>query len=177
VSDSEAPKANPRKRQRSISRAPAGAQEPAMPSTHLSLHYHVIFSTKDRQPSVAESWRERLHAFLGGTVRKLGGVPESIGGTDDHAHLLIGLRATHTLADVLREIKSASSHWVHDTVGERSFLRQDGYGAFTVSAFQIERVKSYIARQESHHRKKSFQEEYVEFLKQSGVEYDERYLW
>jgi REP element-mobilizing transposase RayT len=148
-----------------------------MPSTHLSLHYHVIFSTKNRLPNISEAWRERLHAFLGGAVRKLGGVPESVGGTGDHVHLLVGLRATHTLADVLREIKSVSSHWVHDTVGERSFSWQDGYSAFTVSASQIERVKSYIARQEIHHRKQSFQEEYVEFLRQSGVEYDEKFLW
>jgi REP element-mobilizing transposase RayT len=148
-----------------------------MPSTHLSLHYHIIFSTKNRQPSISESWRERLHPFLGGAVRKLGGIPESVGGTADHVHMLLGLRASHTLADVLRDIKSASSHWVHEAIGARGFAWQDGYGAFTVSASQIERVKSYIARQEEHHRQKSFQEEYVEFLKQSGVEYDERYLW
>jgi REP element-mobilizing transposase RayT len=148
-----------------------------MPSTHLSLHYHIIFSTKNRQPSVAESWRERLHSFLGGAVRNLGGVPESVGGISDHVHLLVGLRATHTLAEVLRDIKSASSHWVHEAIGARGFAWQDGYGAFTVSASQVGRVKDYIAQQERHHGKKTFQEEYVEFLKQSGVEYDERYLW
>lgn len=148
-----------------------------MPSTHLSLHYHLIFSTKNRHPFVDDSWRGRLHSFLGGAVRSLGGTPEAVGGMDDHVHLLIGLRASHTLADVLRDIKSASSHWVHDTVGVKGFAWQDGYGAFTVSASSIEQVKSYIAHQEEHHRKKTFQEEYVEFLKQSGVEYDERFLW
>ena len=148
-----------------------------MPSTHLSLHYHLIFSTKNRHPLIDEAWRGRLHSFLGGAVRNLGGTPEAVGGMGDHVHLLMGLRANHTLADVLRDIKSASSHWVHDTVGVRGFGWQDGYGAFTVSASLIERVKIYIAHQEEHHRKKTFQEEYVEFLKQSGVEYDERYLW
>jgi putative transposase len=148
-----------------------------MPSTHLSLHYHLIFSTKNRHPFIAEAWRGRLHAFLGGAVRSLGGVPAAVGGTGEHVHLLVGLRANHTLADVLRDIKSASSHWVHDTAGVRDFAWQDGYGAFTVSASSIERVKAYIVHQEEHHRKRTFQEEYVEFLKQSGVEYDERFLW
>lgn len=148
-----------------------------MSSTHLSLHYHLIFSTKNRHPFIGEDWRGRLHAFLGGAVRSLGGVPEAVGGTRDHVHLLAGLRANHMLADVLRDIKSASSRWVHDTVGVRDFAWQDGYGAFTVSASLNDRVRSYIARQELHHRKKTFQEEYVEFLKQSGVEYDERFLW
>jgi REP element-mobilizing transposase RayT len=147
-----------------------------MPSTHLSLHYHLILSTKNRHPFIEESWRGRLHAFLGGAIRSLGGTPEAVGGTDDHVHLLVGLRANHTLADVLRDTKSASSHWVHDTVGVRDFAWQDGYGAFTVSSSLIQRVKSYIAHQEEHHKKKTFQEEYVEFLKQSGVEYDERFL-
>jgi len=148
-----------------------------MSSTHLSLHYHIIFSTKNRHPLIAEAWRERLHAFLGGAVRNVGGFPEAVGGTGDHVHLLIGLRANHTLADVLRDIKSASSHWAHETIGARNFAWQDGYGAFTVSASQVEKVKSYIAQQERHHRKQSFQDEYVEFLKQSDVEYDERFLW
>ena len=148
-----------------------------MPSTHLSLHYHLIFSTKNRDPFIDASWRGRLHAFMGGAVRSLGGAPEAVGGMGDHVHLLVGLRANHTLADVLRDIKSAASYWVHDTVGVKGFAWQDGYGAFTVSASSIEKVKSYIAHQEEHHRKKTFQEEYVKFLKQSGVEYDERFLW
>lgn len=66
-----------------------------MPSTHLSLHYHLIYSTKNRLPLIAESWRDRLHAYLGGAVRTVGGVPEAVGGTSDHVHLLVGLRATH----------------------------------------------------------------------------------
>lgn len=148
-----------------------------MPSTHLSLHYHLIFSTKDRVAYLHEDWRGRLHAYLGGIVKDLGGVPETVGGVADHVHLLVGLRATHRLADVLREVKSASSKWVHQEMKKPLFAWQDGYGAFTVSASRIEAVKNYIARQEEHHRKKTFQEEYLEFLKEYGVEYDERYLW
>ena len=100
-----------------------------------------------------------------------------IGGAQDHVHLLVGLRATHRIADVLKEIKASSSKWVHEQIKKRLFSWQEGYGAFTVSASQVAAVKNYIANQEEHHRKKTFQEEYLEFLKQSGVEYNERHLW
>lgn len=148
-----------------------------MPSTHLSLHYHLVFSTKDRIPFIAPAWRERLHAFLGGTVKHLDGVPEAIGGVADHVHLLIGLNAMHRLSDVMREIKSVSSRWVHDETGAALFSWQEGYGAFTVGAPQCPAVKEYIARQEEHHRVGSFQEEYLDFLKRGGVTFDDRYLW
>lgn len=148
-----------------------------MPSTHLSLHYHLIFSTKDRLALINHEWRDRLHAYLGGIVHDLGGVPEIIGGVEDHVHLLVGLRATHRLADVLREIKAGSSKWIHEEIHQLGFTWQDGYGAFTVSASRVAAVKNYIARQEEHHRQKSFQDEYLEFLQESGVEYEEKYLW
>jgi REP-associated tyrosine transposase len=108
-----------------------------MPSTHLSLHYHLIFSTKERQRWIKDDWRDRLHAYPGGAVRACGGVAENVGGTADHVHLLIGLRATHRLADVLREIKGSSSEWVHREIHLTRFAWQEGYGAFTVSASQI----------------------------------------
>jgi putative transposase len=148
-----------------------------MPSTHLSLHYHLVFSTKHRRPLIEVTWRERLHAFLGGAIRTCGGVAETVGGTEDHVHLLVGLRATHKLSDVLREIKRSSSRWTHETIGAHAFAWQEGYGAFTVSALNIAAVRSYIARQEEHHRRKTFQSEYVALLRRSGVEFDERFLW
>lgn len=148
-----------------------------MASTHLSLHYHIIFSTKDRSPTIASEWRDRLHAYLGGVIKNVEGVPEAIGGVADHVHLLIGLRATARLSDVVRDLKAVSSRWVHDEVGDRGFSWQEGYGAFTVSASQLEAVKVYIAGQESHHQRRSFQEEYLELIKRSGVKYDERYIW
>jgi len=148
-----------------------------MASTHLSLHYHLIFSTKDRLGVIAPEWQPRFHAFLGGIVKNLTGIPEKIGGVSDHVHLLVGLNATHRLADVLREIKSVSSRWVHEEIGVRRFAWQEGYGAFTVSATQCGAVGDYIARQEAHHRRKSFQDEYREFLERAGVEYEERFLW
>jgi len=148
-----------------------------MASTHLSLHYHIIFSTKDRAPIIAPAWRDRLHAYMGGVIRNLDGVPEAIGGVVDHVHLLIGLRASARLSDVVRDLKSVSSRWVHDEVGDRGFCWQEGYGAFTVSASQVDVVRDYIAEQESHHQKRTFQEEYLELLKRTGVKYDERFIW
>jgi REP-associated tyrosine transposase len=147
-----------------------------MSSTHLSLHYHLVFGTKEHEPLIASAWRDRLHAYLGGVIRTLDGVPETIGGVADHVHLLVGLRATHTLADVLREIKSVSSAWVHEEVGVRSFAWQEGYGAFTVSSSQLENVRKYIQKQEEHHRTRTFRDEYLALLRRAGVEFDERYL-
>ncbi len=148
-----------------------------MSSTHLSLHVHVVFGIKHQRPLIARAWRARLHAFLGGAIRTLEVVPEAVGGVADHVHLLMGIRATHRLADVMRDVKRASSVWVHETISDKEFEWQDGYGAFTVSASLRDIVKRYIARQEEHHRKKSFKEEYLELLQRSGAEYDERYLW
>ena len=148
-----------------------------MPSTHLSLHFHVVFSTKDRMPLIATEWRERLHAYLGGVVRNVDGIPEAVGGIADHVHLLLGLRATSCIADVVRDLKAVSSRWIHEEIGQGKFAWQEGYGAFTVSPSQREIVREYITKQEEHHRVRTFQEEYVELLKRSGVEYDERFLW
>jgi REP element-mobilizing transposase RayT len=104
-------------------------------------------------------------------------VPVAVGGLADHVHLLVGLRATHRLADVLREIKTGSSEWAHTSLGKSEFAWQPGYGAYTVGPSNVERVKHYVLHQAEHHRMKTFQEEYVEFLRLGGVEYDERYLW
>jgi putative transposase len=147
-----------------------------MSSTYLSLHYHLIFSTKNRQPFIQSQWRDQLHGYLGGTIRGLGGIAESVGGVADHVHLLVGLKATHSLADVMRELKKASSVWVHETIRLAAFAWQDGYAAFTVSATSRESVKSYIAHQEQHHRQKSFREELIELLHKAGIEYDPKYL-
>jgi len=146
-----------------------------MGSTYLSLHYHLVCATKNREPIIAPDWRSRLHEYLGGTIKSLGGVPEGVGGVADHVHVLVGLRATHCLADVLRELKKASSAWVHETIGVRTFLWQDGYAAFTVSATARDSVRGYIAHQEEHHAATSH-DELIELLAKAGIEYDPRYL-
>ena len=147
-----------------------------MSSTYLSLHYHLVFATKHRQPLISVVWRSRLHEYLGGTITGLGGFPQGIGGVADHVHLLVGLRATHCVADVLREVKKASSHWIHDDIGLNGFAWQEGYAAFTVGPTARKGVRGYIAHQEEHHRVMTFREELVEMLQVVGIEYDPKYL-
>ena len=120
--------------------------------------------------------RNRLHEYLGGTVNGLDGYSQGVGGTDDHVHLLVGLKSTHCLADFMRELKKASSKWVHDEIGVPKFSWQEGYGAFTVSPNAREGVKRYISNQKEHHRTKTFREELVGLLEQAGIEYDPKWL-
>ena len=147
-----------------------------MASTYLSLHYHVVFGTRNREPRIETEWRARLHDYIGGTLRGLGGYPEGVGGVADHVHILFGLRASHCLADMMRELKKASSMWVHEQIELRSFAWQEGYAAFTVSATSREAVRQYIRAQEEHHRVRPFREELVAMLRKAGIEYDPRYL-
>ncbi|MBL7077983.1 MAG: IS200/IS605 family transposase [Kiritimatiellae bacterium] len=147
-----------------------------MPSTYLSLHYHIVFSTKRREPAIDAEWRIRLWEYLGGTINGLGGQSERIGGTADHVHLLVGLKSTHCLADFIREVKKATSMWVHAEMGSKDFGWQEGYGAFTVSPNARDKVRSYIANQEEHHRTQTFREELVALLERAGVDYDARWL-
>jgi REP element-mobilizing transposase RayT len=149
---------------------------PAMPSTYTCLLYHLIFSTKHREPSITAAVRFRVHEYLGGAVRGLGGTPQGVGGVADHVHLLVGLTSSHCLADFLRDLKKSSSVWVSQTLGIRGFAWQEGYAGFTVSASVRPSLQDYIASQEEHHRHKTFREELIEFLNKSGIEFDERYL-
>ncbi len=146
-----------------------------MGSTFLSLHYHIIFSTKERRPFLRDAWRAKMHEYLGGTVRGLGGIPEAIGGVADHVHLLVGLRATHCLADFMQELKKATSLWAKDH-HEPEFAWQEGYAAFTVSYTHVDPVKQYIRTQEEHHRQADFLEELKRLLEKNGVEYKPEYL-
>jgi REP element-mobilizing transposase RayT len=148
-----------------------------MSSTHLSIHFHLIFATKNHERHIGAAWRTRLHAYMGGILSSLDAVPEIVGGVEDHIHVLAGLRATHRLADLMRELKSSSSRWVHEEIRLPAFAWQEGYGAFTVSASQCEIVRRYIAGQEEHHRTRTFREEYLELLQKSGVVFDPQYLW
>jgi REP element-mobilizing transposase RayT len=147
-----------------------------MGSTFLSLHYHLVFATKSREAWIEPGWRARLHEYLGGTVNGLGGRSEMVGGVADHVHLLVELRATHSLADFMRELKKASSGWVHEEIGFRAFAWQEGYAAFTVSASGRGQVRAYIQNQEEHHRKRGYLEELRILLEKSGVSFEEKYL-
>ncbi len=115
---------------------------------------------------------------MGGTVRGLGGQLLVAGGMPDHVHLLVRLGATRSIADVLRDVKACSPKWVHETFPQhQDFAWQTGYAAFAVSRSGLDEVRAYIENQESHHRRMTFQEEFVSFLDKHQVEYDPRYLW
>lgn len=147
-----------------------------MSSTYLSLHYHIVFSTKGRTPSIDIDWRSRLHEYLGGLIRGLGGVPECVGGVADHVHLLVGLKATHCLADFMRDMKKSATAWIRNELGQGNFAWQEGYSAFTVSPTSRKNVWSYIENQEHHHRQLSYREELIELLQKADVAFDERYF-
>jgi len=146
-----------------------------MGSTFFSLHYHIVFSTKERHPFIDAEFRPRVHSYLGGIIRRMNGVAEVVGGVEDHVHMLASLRPVHCLADLMRDMKKDSSNWVKESF-DRSFAWQEGYAAFTVSPAATVSVRRYIANQEAHHGKHSFVEELKELLERSGIEYDEKYL-
>lgn len=144
--------------------------------SYLSLHYHLIFATKYREPTIASEWRGRLHEYLGGTILGLDGQTLGVGGVADHVHLLVTLKSTHKLCDVLRELKKAASIWIHQEIGLRNFAWQDRYAAFTVSPPGRKGVQGYIARQKEHHRTQTSREELIELLRLAEIEFDEAYF-
>jgi REP element-mobilizing transposase RayT len=146
-----------------------------MGSTYYSLHYHWVCSTKERRPFIRADWRPRLHEYLGGTIRGLDGVPLKVGGVEDHVHALIGLKPTHCISDFSRELKKASSVWAAEN-HEGEFEWQEGYSIFAVSVSLMETVSHYIARQEEHHRKMTFEDELKLLLEKHGIKYDPKYL-
>jgi REP element-mobilizing transposase RayT len=149
-----------------------------MPQSYTCLHYHLIFSTKNRLPSITPDIRPRLYDYLGGLIRGEGGVLLAAGGMPDHVHLLARLTQQRAVADVLRVVTTNSSKWVHETFpAAKRFGWQAGYGAFAVSYSNLAAVKRYIARQAEHHRKMSFQAEFRAFLRKHGIEFEEKYLW
>src|SRR5689334_14386605 len=149
-----------------------------MPQSFACLHYHLIFSTKNREPALSADLRPRLFEYFGGILRAHGGCPVAAGGVEDHVHLLAGLSREMAVAEALRLLKANSSKWMHDAAaGPTGFAWQTGYAAFTVSLSQLGAVKAYLARQEDHHRTQTFQDEYRALLRRHGIDFDERYLW
>jgi len=148
-----------------------------MAGTFAQLHFHIIFSTKDRSPTIAAPWRERLWEYLGGIIVGEGGAPLQIGGMADHVHILVTLRPRHHLPDLIQKLKAGSSGWVHRQFPEAGMWWQNGYGAFTVSHSGLQDVRQYIIDQEVRHKTMSFQDEFRVFLDKHSIAYDERYLW
>ena len=149
-----------------------------MANTYTCLHYHVLFSTKNRERWLVPEIEQRVWRFIGGIARAHRMTALQVGGVEDHIHALITAPPTIAPCQIAQFLKGDSSKWIHEEFSAlRNFGWQDGYAAFTVSKSDIPRVIRYIQNQRAHHRKKTFQEEYLEFLRANGIDYDERYLW
>ncbi|WP_047497179.1 IS200/IS605 family transposase [Terriglobus sp. TAA 43] len=145
-----------------------------MPQSLVFALVHIIFSTKDRTPSITNP--TDLHAYLATVARNLGCDCFRVGGTMDHVHLAVGLSRTITIADLISELKTSSSQWMK-TQGASTFAWQRGYGAFTLGKSDLDALMRYIDNQEEHHRKIDFRDELRAILKRYGVEHDEQYVW
>jgi REP element-mobilizing transposase RayT len=145
-------------------------------TSNACVHVHIVFSTKGRLPTIRKEICERLYAYIGGIIRNQKGALIAAGGTSDHIHLLVQLGKQVSIADLLRDIKANSSRWIHEEFS-LDFAWQTGFGIFGVSFSDLDRVKGYIGRQEEHHRRLSYQDEFLELLKRHQIEFDERYLW
>ena len=147
-----------------------------MPQTCGNVVIHLIFSTKGRRPLITPQTGPDLLAYLGGIVRGTRGTALIINGTADHVHMLVRIRPSQSVAEIARPVKTNSSRWMHERWGTK-FAWQAGYGVFSVSESVVDAITRYIATQEEHHKRHSFQEEFVAFLKKNKVSYDERYIW
>jgi REP element-mobilizing transposase RayT len=149
-----------------------------MPQSLARLHVHLVFSTKDRRPLITDPVRADLHGYMFTVLKNLGCTPVLINSMPDHVHILFELSRTVSVSRVVEDVKKSSSKWIK-TQGQEfaSFGWQRGYGAFTVSESNVPTVRDYIARQQEHHQRRSFQEEYRAFLERHGLSFDEQHVW
>jgi putative transposase len=149
-----------------------------VPQSLSKVVLHIIFSSKNREPWLDSNLRSRMHAYLSTICRHVGGEIVRVGGVADHVHIITTLPRTLSQAQLVEKIKKASSKWIKalDT-RYRRFFWQRGYGAFSVSASQFDSVLEYVNKQQEHHRRRTFQDEYRELLRKHGVDFDERYVW
>jgi REP element-mobilizing transposase RayT len=149
-----------------------------MAHTYTNILIHALFSTKDRQPWLDPEARTEVFHYLGGITNELGGQSLLVNGPSDHVHMLFVEPPTLSIADIMEKVKVNSSGWVKRRWRNRmQFAWQTGYAAFSVSKSQVESVRRYIESQEEHHRRVTFQEEVLAFLKKQGIKYDPRYVF
>ena len=149
-----------------------------MANTYINILIHTVFSTKNRESWLSSSLRERLYPYMCGIARENGLKVLCIGGTDNHIHILLLLDSTTSIAKAIQLIKGGSSKWIHETFPElRLFWGQEGYGAFSIGISNVDETKKYIENQEKHHKKESFRDEYLKFLRKNNIDFNEKYLW
>ena len=149
-----------------------------MPQSLSKIYLHIIFSTRDRKPILFRELQNELYSYLATGCNEHGSYASKIGGTTNHVHVATTLPRTIPVSKLVEEIKKSSSKWIK-TKDTRlhTFSWQKGYGVFSVGQSQLPNLIKYTEQQENHHRRKSFKEEYLEFLKKYQIEYDEQYLW
>ena len=149
-----------------------------MGHSYVAAYYHCVFSTKDRRKLIAPEVRERLWPYLGGIARRNNMKALAVGGADDHAHVLLSVPSTITVAKAIQLIKGGPSKWINETFASPArFEWQQGYGAFSIGVAGIDQTADYIAAQQEHHRTRTFEEEFIAFLERHRMEYDRRYVF
>lgn len=147
-------------------------------STFSQIYIQVVFAVKNRDALIASAWEERLYQYITGIVQNKGQKMLAINGMPDHIHFFIGMKPVCCLSDLVREVKKASNEMINENkLSKFKFNWQEGYGAFSYSHSQIDNVAKYVLNQKEHHKKISFKEEYIDFLKKFEIEYHEKYLF
>lgn len=146
--------------------------------SYTSLHYHIVFSTKERRPYLDPNGEERLNAYLGGIIRNMKAKLHIVNNTADHVHMAVGLHPQLSISSFVAKIKANSSKWIHETFESlQAFSWQEGYSAFSVSYSGMDKVIEYIKNQQEHHKKLSFEEELLILLKKHNIDYDPKYVF
>lgn len=149
-----------------------------MANTYTQIHIHFIFSVKYREGIIHQSWREELYKYITGIVQNNHHKLVCINGTSDHIHILIGMKPTQSVSELMQDIKGSSSKWINENkLVNSKFEWQQGYGAFSYSKSQLENVIAYINNQEKHHKSKTFKEEYLDFLEKFEIHFDSKYIF
>ncbi|MFP4027194.1 MAG: IS200/IS605 family transposase [Candidatus Brocadiia bacterium] len=146
--------------------------------SYTKLTYHGVWSTKGRIAALYDDMRDRLHAYIAEIINEEFGFAREVGGVDHHVHVLCDIRPVFNMSDVMGQLKSKSSGWIHrEFPNLKDMSWQSGYGAFTVSASRVPDVAKYVRNQEKHHKSRGFEEEFIALLEKHGMEYDERYVF
>ena len=149
-----------------------------MAGTYSQIYIQVVFAVKGRQYLISREWKDELHKYISGIIKAKGQHPIIVNGMPDHIHVFFGLRPVMSISDLVRDIKNNSSKFINERGWVRGrFSWQEGYGAFSYSHSQVDRVFNYILNQEEHHRKRTFKEEYTQFLEEYGVSFEPRYVF
>ncbi len=149
-----------------------------MANTYTQIHIHFVFAVKFRNGIILPEWKETLYKYIAGIIQNNDHKLLAINGMPDHIHILIGVRPNQSISDLMKAIKQNSSLWINDNKLSRChFEWQEGYGAFSYSKSQLDNVIHYIQNQELHHQKKSFREEYLDFLQKFEIDHDEKFIF